>query len=89
MTNLLSDDDNCNNNPGLRDLDGDSPLPEEGEACLHSILKKFQNRRISVSWQIQTKYFIVNFFFYFIGGLIYYSMYQSQLINYRAYGKQC
>ncbi|XP_016837483.1 centrosomin isoform X2 [Nasonia vitripennis] len=30
MTNLLSDDDNCNNNPGLRDIDGDSPLPIEG-----------------------------------------------------------
>lgn len=28
MTNLLSDDDN---NPGLRDTDGDSPLPVEGK----------------------------------------------------------
>ncbi|XP_032453157.1 centrosomin isoform X9 [Nasonia vitripennis] len=37
MTNLLSDDDNCNNNPGLRDIDGDSPLPIEGGLLYYSL----------------------------------------------------
>ncbi|KAJ8679472.1 hypothetical protein QAD02_015259 [Eretmocerus hayati] len=37
MTNLLSDDDNCNNNPALRDMDDDCPLPIEGGLFYYSL----------------------------------------------------
>ena len=68
MTNLLSDDDNCNNNPGIVETDSESPLPIEGNSCLffnYFKILKFQNVK---------KLIIITIISYIIGGLIY-SMY--------------